>query len=82
MKIEAHDQAGPCRTGSISSRYNLADISRILGFKPNVKDDPDRVRYSWGFKADGKVCGIWDYRGNRWSTYGPQEVFDKLFPPK
>lgn len=58
-------------------------ISIILGFPPNIEDDPYKVKYSWGFKADGKRCGIWDYKGSeKWgefSTYGPDEVFKTLF---
>jgi hypothetical protein len=82
MKIVPFNQPGACCTGNIDSGYTVADINRILGFKPNVKDDPYKVRHSWGFKADGKECGIWDYKGSRWSTYGPKAVFNQLFPGK
>jgi hypothetical protein len=82
MNILPHDGAGSHRTGSIDSGYTVAEINRILGFKPNIQDDPQKVKYSWGFTADGQPCGIWDYRGGRWSVFGPQEVFDKLFPAK
>jgi hypothetical protein len=78
----------PCPTPGDSKTGNLYGISRekiisILGFKPNVKDDPYKVKNSWGFIADGVRCGIWDYKGsheyNEWSTYGSPEVFVKLF---
>jgi hypothetical protein len=82
MNILPHDEAGSHRTGSIDSGYTVAEINRILGFKPNIQDDPQKVKYSWGFTANGQPCGIWDYRGGRWSVFGPQEVFDKLFPAK
>jgi len=26
------------------------------------------------------LCGIWDYKGCRWSTYGPTEILEQLFP--
>jgi hypothetical protein len=47
-------------------------ICKVLGFAPNVEDDPDKVKYSWGFTIDGEPAGIWDYYGsssiNRWSV--------------
>lgn len=82
MIIIPHDEAGEHRTGGIDSRYTVPQINRILGFKPNIQDDPVKVKYSWGFTVDGVPCGIWDYRGSRWSVFGPQEVFDSLFPSR
>jgi hypothetical protein len=76
---------GPSRTGEIVD-YTVAEINQILGFCPNVDDDPDKVQYSWGFLADGIQCGIWSYYNShklgRFSTSGPAEVFEKLFPEK
>lgn len=76
---------GPRRTGEIQG-YTVAEINRILGFRPNVDDDPDKVRYSWGFLADGVQCGIWSYRNShlfkQFSTSGPAEVFATLFPAR
>ena len=79
MKIEPVDQPGKYRTGKLNSRIHPEDIEKILGFPANIDDDPDKVKYSWGFLADGHQCGIWDYKDSRWSTYGPQTVFDQLF---
>jgi len=85
MKIVPINKPGDYRTGAIVG-YTVAEISAILGFKPNVLDDPDKVKYSWGFAVDGVFCGIWDYKGSYksryYSTFGPDEVFQKLFPPK
>jgi hypothetical protein len=83
MYIEKHNEPGSYRTGAIVG-LTVAQINEILGFKPNVFDDPDKVKYSWGFKADGEVCGIWDYKSYNttptyFSTYGPDWVFEKLF---
>jgi len=82
MKIEPVDQLGDSRTGSLED-LSYADICRILGFKPNLRDDPDKVRYSWGFTVDGVRCGIWDYKGshrsNRWSTFGSAETLRAVF---
>jgi hypothetical protein len=76
---------GPHRTGEIVG-YTVAEINQILGFRPNVDDDPDKVCYSWGFLADGIQCGVWSYRNSHrigcFSTSGPAEVFDNLFPKK
>ena len=82
MKILPLNEVGPHRTGSINPNYTVEDINRILGFAPNVQDDPDKVENSWGFTVNGVQCGIWDYKGARWSTFGPKEVFNKLFPNK
>jgi hypothetical protein len=82
MVIAPHGQPGQYRSGSIDSGYTVREITRVLGFGPNVQDDPGKVKYSWGFTADGTPCGIWDYRGGRWSVFGPPEVFAALFPPK
>lgn len=85
MNIMPVNYPGPHRTGEISG-YSADEISSILGFEPNVADDPTKVSHSWGFLADGRQCGIWSYRGSErmknFSTYGPAEVFDQLFPAK
>jgi hypothetical protein len=82
MIIEAIDKVGDHRTGTLSN-MTAEDIARVLGFEANCQDDPDKVKYSWGFEADGVHCGIWDYYKsytlNSWSLYGPKEVFEKLF---
>jgi hypothetical protein len=82
MKIEPINEAGDCRTGNLS-RLTAKDITAILGFKPNVKDDPSKVKYSWGFTVDGVRCGVWDYKGSykakSWSTYGPASALEKVF---
>lgn len=82
MHIEAINKAGKNKTGELTG-ITVAGINHILGFEPNVQDDPDSVEHSWGFLVDGEHCGIWDYNGSsRWgifSTYGNHEVFKELF---
>lgn len=82
MKITSINKPGRCRTGTLNN-INIEKINVILGFEPNVEDDPDKVNHSWGFKAKGKNCGIWDYKGSekyhQFSTYGPDEIFTELF---
>lgn len=82
MIIEAYDRVGSHRTGTLKN-MTAEDIAKVLGFEANCQDDPDKVKYSWGFKADGVHCGIWDYyrsyKMNSWSLYGPKEVFEQLF---
>ncbi|MFA7278735.1 MAG: hypothetical protein WC100_01410 [Sterolibacterium sp.] len=77
--VVPHPIGGSHKTGSLSPSFTKDDITRILGFAPNVQDDPAKVTASWGFMVNGHQCGIWDYKGGRWSTYGPQGVFDMLF---
>jgi hypothetical protein len=85
VNIVPVDRPGGHRTGSLSDSLSKADIIEKLGFSPNCNDDPDKVRNSWGFlvnpdsNGNGTHCGIWDYKGFKWSTYGPDEIFEYLF---
>jgi hypothetical protein len=85
MKIIPVDRVGPSRTGGLNG-YSAKEIEKILGFSANCDDDPDKVKYSWGFTVDGKYCAIWDYKGshkyNEFSTYGNRDVLNNLFPPR
>ncbi len=82
MKIEPVTLTESWRTGFLPPELTVEQITEALGFAPNTEDDESKVEHSWGFTADGVPCGIWDYHGNRWSTFGPQEVFDQLFTEK
>ena len=81
--IPRSDLSGSHRTGTLMG-IGASTINDILGFEPNVDDDPHKVKYSWGFTVDGVVCGIWDYKDSSsrgiFSTFGPHEIFKKLFP--
>ncbi len=70
------------KTGRIVG-LTKAQIDRILGFKPNIKDDPYKVKYSWGFNVQGNDCAIWDWKGshrfNEFSAYGPDAVLRQVF---
>lgn len=83
MIIVPIDEAGACRKGILDG-ITIDQINEVLGFKPNIQDDPCKVVNSWGFTVDGVKCGIWDYKGSHhfdsFSTYGPDEIFCKLFP--
>ena len=78
-KIVAIDKAGSHKTGSLPDSLSSHDIEAVLGFPANIKDDEYKVRHSWGFTVDGKECGIWDYKGSRWSVYDPHNVLPALF---
>ena len=83
MNIIPVNKVGSFRTGTLED-INVATINEILGFEPNVADDPHKVVHSWGFEVDGVHCAIWDYKGSHFfgsfSVYGPAEIFQKLFP--
>lgn len=85
MKIKPINKAGSHRTGTLIDT-SVDEIISILGFAPNVQDDPDKVKHSWGFRAGKHECGIWDYKGSetigQFSTYGSDNVFRKLFGDK
>jgi len=72
-------EAGDYRTGSLPNTLKPEDITAVLGFPPNVHDDPFKTVDSWGFTVDGVRCGIWDYKGSRWSVYDPSNVLPALF---
>ena len=83
-KITPINRPGLNLNQRISPDITMAEINKKLGFKPNIQDDPHNVTASWGFEVtldDGSThrCAIWDYNGNRWSTYGPKAIFDELF---
>jgi hypothetical protein len=78
--IQQFDISGSHRTGRLAHYMSADEITATLGFGPSKDDDPHKVTKYWGFKADGIECAIWDYKGVRWSTYGPKEIFDRLFP--
>jgi hypothetical protein len=91
MKITPIDEPGGSRIGSLTG-VSFKDVEKVLGFKANCEDDPDKVTHSWGFSVNMKDvdgtqgvvnCGIWDYKGSRiLSTDGPDAVFVKLFGDK
>lgn len=79
--VTPHNEPGGGKTGTLASSLTVKQINEVLGFPPNCEDDPDKVKHSWGFKLEnGEPCGIWDYKGTKWSTSGPDNVFEYLFP--
>jgi hypothetical protein len=82
MKIIPINVPGAYRTGELSN-ITSEEISKILGFRPNVSDDTTNVNTSWGFEVDGQCYGIWDWRGSafqkKYSTYGNPNVLHKIF---
>lgn len=69
------NEPGACREATLEN-VSYERIVEVLGFKPNIDDDPDKVENSWGFTIDGEPAGIWDYKGshrfNSWSVYNPK----------
>jgi hypothetical protein len=82
MKVLPVDETGS-KTGSMSGP-SAKEIAEVLGFKANIEDDTDKVKYSWGFTVDGVHAAIWDYYGSwrqkEWSIYDPENVIAGLFP--
>lgn len=87
MNITPINKAGLYRTGGLAG-LNVDQITSIVGFEPNISDDPEKVTASWGFEVlddQGNThdCGIWGYKGSararRFSTYGPKSIFAQLF---
>lgn len=81
-KIVPVPECGDNKTGSLSHRLTPQDIADVLGFASNCEDDIAKVKYSWGFTINGVRCGIWDYKGSRWSVFDPNGVLEGLFSEK
>lgn len=62
---------------------SAAQITRLLGFTPNVTDDPGKVVNSWAFAGNGHQCAIWDWKGsqrfNEFSAFGPADMLREIF---
>ena len=82
LKIVPVQDVSSHRTGRIVG-LSKVQIDRILGFKPNVADDPYKVKYSWAFNVQGSDCAIWDYKGSHkikeYSAYGPADKLRAVF---
>ena len=82
MIIKPAQIAMTYRTGTIKN-YTYNQIVEILGFAPNVNDDPKKVVNSWAFTVDGFEAAIWDYDNSHfvgcWSIYDPHNVLGHLF---
>lgn len=71
------------KTGRLTTSDKAA-VVRCLGFEPFTDDDPYKVKYIWRFeveRADGSraACAVWDYKGVRWSTFGPDDIMQEIF---
>jgi len=71
------------KTGELTG-LTVAQVNKILGFKPNISDDPSKVKHSWGFRAGHNnnelvECAVWDYYGFQFSCYGDPEVMREIF---
>lgn len=75
------DQGVTHKTGTLDSRTSVDAIRTALGLDPDTAISSDgKVTLRWTFIANNHLCGIWDYRGVRWSTYGDWSTLDALFP--
>jgi hypothetical protein len=78
--IKQAEISGSHKTGRLNAALSKKEIDKALGGKVKTTDDDgDKVLWYWGFTVDGVECAIWDYKGARWSTYGPAEKFKQLF---
>ena len=77
--LPAHDCAASYRQGRLPATLTADRITAVLGVEPSADFDEDKVSCQWDFTVDGQRCAIWDYRGQRWSTFGPQELLGAVF---
>lgn len=85
MQIQYTSEESPYRTGTLRG-LTISEIEqKLAGIKPDSRCTADqKVSLSWRFLADGRLCGIWDYRRSyrlrgELSTYGDNKVFAELF---
>ena len=78
-RITPIQQSGDYKTGSLSGLLSVSMLTNILGFPPNLQGDAEKVTYEWGFNIGEHRCGVWDYKGNRWSTFGNHGALEALF---
>lgn len=69
---------GTYKTGALPDSLTENDIEQVLGFAPTISCDR-KVTRSWFFQVNGNPCGIWDYKGERWSTFDHAKVLPVLF---
>lgn len=67
------------KNGSLSLTLTVNQIKAALGFAPNRYSGDGKVNHSWAFRVGNSNCGIWDYKGVRWSFGGPKEIFEAIF---
>jgi len=74
--IRPYPEGGPIRTGTLFS-MTPDDITRILGFPPNITDT------EWAFTVDGVRCSVWSDRGSHergtWATWGAADAMRRVF---
>lgn len=62
---------------------SAAQVAAKIGFTANIQDDPNKVKFSWGFTVNGKACSVWDWKGshliNEFSAFGPVEELRLVF---
>ena len=80
MNVFQIDNVSSYRMGRLNENLTVDNINQTLKFASNSEESSDgKVTHEWQFSADEHECAIWDYKGTRWSFYGPSEVFVKLF---
>ena len=85
MQIESTTQAPLHRTGTLKGLMFTAIQQMLPDISPDTRPSADRkITIMWRFLANGKPCGIWNYRKSyevldELSAFGPDEVFNTLF---
>jgi hypothetical protein len=67
------------RMGSLSPGLTVHQISTRLGVNPTLGSADGKVSYRWQFTVNGELCAVWDYKGARWSYYGPKNTMAAVF---
>lgn len=64
---------------SLPPTLSVRDIeAKLPGIEDKGRSGDDKCLHTWDFLADGQPCAIWDYKGSRWSAFGPRKVFEDL----
>lgn len=75
-----HDEYHPTsKTGRLDERVPVEAIVAVMGFEPNRHSTDGKSVHGWQGEIDGEVIAVWDYKGTRWSTSGPETLLRQLF---
>jgi hypothetical protein len=69
---------------SLPESLTVEQITEATKTEPKLGSGDGKCEHTWTFyAAEGYtdppvVCQIWDYKGGRWSAFGPREVFESI----
>jgi hypothetical protein len=72
------------RQHRLPESLTVEQITIATKSEPKLGSTDGKCDHTWTFYAQENfadvpiVCQIWDYKGSRWSAFGPREVFESI----